>query len=115
MTDFAQFYIQQPEPNRSCLMAMRDLLFQFDSELSETRKYGMPCFQKNGKAFCYLWIDKKTTHPYFLLVHSDKFNHTMLIKGSRKKMKILPLNPAQDIPTKEVHKILALAMTHHPK
>jgi hypothetical protein len=47
---------------------MRDILLRTDVEVEETMKYGAPCFCFRGKAFCYLWMDKKTCEPYFLMV-----------------------------------------------
>lgn len=44
-----QFYQKQEEPNKSCLLALRTVLLQHNTQMSETVKYGMPCFCYNGK------------------------------------------------------------------
>lgn len=85
---------------------MRDILMKFDSEITETTKYGMPCFCFKGKMFCYLWQDKKSNEPYFLMVDGNKLNHPELKSGDRKRMKIFSVNPNIDLPIKTIHSIL---------
>ena len=92
-----QFYLSKTEPNRSCLLALRDIILNTHDQLSETRKYGMPCFVYGKKHFCYLWIDKKTNHPYILMVEGHQLNHPALEAGKRARMKILRIDPNQDI------------------
>lgn len=53
------YYLAQAEPNKSCLLTLRDIVLEQDACVSELLKYGMPCFTYKKKAFCYLWIDKK--------------------------------------------------------
>jgi hypothetical protein len=65
------FYLNQEEPNKSCLLALRTIILDQDKQITETRKYGMPCFCYKGKMFCYLWTDKKTDEPYILMVEGN--------------------------------------------
>ena len=81
----------------------------FDAEITETTKYGMPCFCYKGKMFCYLWQDKKTNQPYFLLVEGNRLVHPALESGDRKRMKIYRVNPERDIEITIVHDILTEA------
>jgi len=101
-----KFYLNHPEPNKSCFLAMRDIIMSFDSEITETTKYGMPCFCYRGKMFCYLWQEKKTNEPYFLLVEGNKLTHPALESGDRKRMKIFRVNPEKDIEISVIHEIL---------
>ena len=64
----ADFFLNQKEPQKSCLIALRDIILAFDPEISAGTKYGMPCFLFKNKALVYLWIDKKTSEPYILFV-----------------------------------------------
>lgn len=105
------FYFNQSEPNKSCFLAMRDILLAFNSEITETTKYGMPCFCYRGKMFCYLWTDKKSNDPYFLLVEGNKIQHPQLEAGTRKRMKILSVNPNKDLPIKIIHEVLEEALS----
>ena len=104
------FYFDKEEPNKSCLLALRDIILQHHSEFSETVKYGMPCFTFQGKAICYLWTDKKTHEPYILFVDGNKIEHPDLESGERSRMKILRINPIIDIPINTVHTIMQLAL-----
>ncbi len=38
------FYLGLEEPQKSTLLALRGIIFAFDDNISETQKYGMPCF-----------------------------------------------------------------------
>lgn len=101
-----KFYFNQAEPNRSCFLAMRDILLTINHDISETTKYGMPCFCFKGKQFCYLWMDKKSNDPYFLLVDGNKLNHPELQSDDRKRMKIFSVDPNEDLPLKTIYNIL---------
>lgn len=108
--DHASFYLDKAEPNKSCLLTLRDIILQQDSHIVESRKYGMPCFCYKGKAFCYLWIDKKTNEPYILMVEGAHLHHPALESGDRKRMKILKVNPNIDLPLATIKDILNHAL-----
>ncbi|WP_200976993.1 DUF1801 domain-containing protein [Echinicola sp. 20G] len=105
-----QFYAHQEEPNRSCLLALRKVILCQDSEVSETKKYGMPCFCYKKKMFCYLWTDKKTNEPYLLMVEGKHLEHPKLETGSRSRMKIFRVNPTEDLPLEDIIEILGQAL-----
>lgn len=110
MEDTTNFYLRQEEPNRSCFLAMREIVRKSDSEVEETIKYGSPCFVYRGRAFCYLWKDKKTNEPYFLLVEGKLLCHPMLEAGDRKRMKILRVSPTEDLPIEAINAVLEEAL-----
>ncbi|UXX79105.1 DUF1801 domain-containing protein [Reichenbachiella carrageenanivorans] len=105
----SSFFLDGNEPIKSCLLALREILLQFDSKISETKKYGMPCYQYQGKAFCYLWTDKKSGHPYILVVEGRQIDHPALEQGTRARMKILPIDPQADIPIHTIQEVLSLS------
>lgn len=92
---------------------MQSILLNFDKEITETIKYGMPCFCYKGKAFCYLWKDKKTNSPYFLLVDGNKMKHPQLESGDRKRMKVFNVNPNEDLPLEIIHEILSESLSFY--
>lgn len=108
-----KYYLNLDEPNKSCLLALRDIILQYNELITETKKYNMPCFIYKKKAFCYLWTDKKTNEPYILFVDGNKLNHPELEVGNRSRMKILKINPIQDIPIETVKSILKGAISLH--
>ena len=105
-----EFYISKTEPNRSCFLALRDLILCQDTLISETRKYGMPCFCFKDKAFCYLWKDKKTDEPYILFIEGNQLEHAQLETGGRKRMKIFRVNPNKDLPKQMIELLLQKAL-----
>ncbi len=104
------FYLELEDPNKSCLLTLRDMILQQDEVITETKKYGMPCFCYKNKMFCYLWIDKKTSEPYILFVEGKHIEHPKLESGGRVRMKILRVNPKEDIPVKLIEFLLKKAL-----
>lgn len=104
------FYLEQPEPNKSCFLALRDIILRMDEQVVATVKYGMPCFTYKGKAFCYLWKDKKTNEPYVLMVEGKLLDHPMLHIGDRARMKILLVDPTKDLPIDTIKQVLNMAL-----
>ena len=100
------FYLSKTEPNKSCLLALRSIILRQSSDITETVKYGMPCFCYKKKMFCYLWTDKKTAEPYILMVEGMLLSHPKLEAGSRARMKILSINPNQDLDIDSIIEVL---------
>jgi Domain of unknown function (DU1801) len=105
-----QFFLQQDEPIKSCLLALREFMLHFNKSITEEWKYGMPFYYYNGKMFCYLWIHKKHKQPYIGIVEGKKINHPDLLLEKRARMKILLIHPEKDIPIKTVRNILNEAL-----
>lgn len=104
------FYLHNQEPNKSCFLALRSIILAQDTHITETQKYGMPCFCYKQKMFCYLWTDKKTTEPYILLVEGKLLNHPLLETGDRARMKIFRVDPNSDLPICTIQEILQEAL-----
>lgn len=111
MSDLDTFYMQLPEPQKSCMEALRRIVLKHHSNISETIKYSMPCFCFQKKPLCYLWIDKTTAEPYLLFVDGIKMDHPLLEQQARKKMKIFRLNPHLDLPIDELQSLLDMALS----
>jgi hypothetical protein len=109
------YYLKKEEPNKSCLLALRNIILDQDTNVTETQKYGMPCFCYKKKVFCYLWTDKKTDEPYLLMVEGKHLDHPKLEKGDRSRMKIFRVNPNKDLPIKIIETILKNALDLYRK
>ena len=48
------FYLQQEEPIKGCLLALKEIILSQDEDISNEWKYGMPFFCYKKKMFCYL-------------------------------------------------------------
>ena len=110
LKDSDQFYLAQAEPVKSCLLALRELILGLDDNLADAWKYRMPFFCFQQKMFCYLWTDKKTHEPYIGIVEGNKIDHPLLEQGNRARMKILRVNPNEDLPVDEIRAILKEAL-----
>lgn len=104
------YYLNQQEPNKSCLLALRKIILEQDEAVTETRKYGMPCFCYRKIMFCYLWTDKKTEEPYILFVEGKHLDHPELEQGNRSRMKIFRVDPDKDLPLGTISSLLNSAL-----
>ena len=110
MKDLDAYYTQQIEPIRGCLLTLRDIILSQDREVSETRKWNMPCFCYKEKMFCFLWIDKKSNLPYILFVEGKHLNEPLLKTQKRSRMKALYLDPCKDIPLELIAHLLTVSL-----
>ena len=104
------FYENQPEPLKSIFLSLRGIIGMQDQEISETIKYGIPCFLYRKKIMCYIWRDKKTQEPYILWNNGLMLDHPDLELGGRKRMKILRINPHADLPVETIQAVLETAI-----
>ncbi|GGF23658.1 DUF1801 domain-containing protein [Flavobacterium limi] len=109
------YYLNKAEPNKSCLLALRSIILKQDTNITETKKWGMPCFCYKKKMFCYLWTDKKIDKPYLLMVEGKYLDHPQLEEGDRTRMKIFRVNPNEDLPIKAIINILQKALDLYKK
>lgn len=110
MDEIQTFYLNQEEPVRAYLLAMRLFILAFDREINEAWKYGMPFFTFRKKMFCYLWIHKKTGWPYIGFVEGKYLHHPQLLSENRSRMKTMLLDPEKDIPVSTLHSLLRDAL-----
>ncbi len=101
-----QFYEQQQEPVKSCLLALKKIILEQDKNISAEWKYAMPFFCYKGKMFCYVWVHKKLKQPYLGIVEGKYFDEPFLIREKRSRMKIMLLNPEKDLPIEMIKIII---------
>jgi len=104
------YFLQQPEPTKSCLQFLRRHILALDANLTEEWKYGMPMYCYKGKMFCYLWTHKKYLQPYIGIVEGNRLNHPDLLQEKRARMKILLIDATQDIRVEKIDGILREAL-----
>ena len=110
LRDIDNFFLQNDEPAKSCLLFMREFILGYDENITEAWKYRMPFYCYKGKMFCYLWISKKTHQPYLGIVEGRKIDHPLLIIEKRSMMKIMLLDAEKDIPVENIDAILKMAI-----
>ena len=104
------FYANQDEPIKGALLALRATILQQDKDITNTWKYGMPFFCFKGKMFCYLWVHKKYRQPYLGLVEGNRFDEPFLLQEKRSRMKIMLVDPNQDLPMQTIEDLLQQAL-----
>jgi len=104
------YFEEKDEPMKSCLQYLR-LLLVACTDITEHWKYGMPFYYHKGKMFAYLWIHKKNHQPYIGFVDGNQMEHEDLLQEKRARMKILLINPADDLPEKKIKLILGMALS----
>jgi len=109
-TPLDNFYLQQPEPTKSCLLALRGIILKQDINITAAWKYGMPFFCYSGKMFCYLWVHKQLRQPYIGIVEGRHLDHPSLIIEKRSRMKIMLFNAEEDLPVDIIETILVQAI-----
>ncbi len=104
------FFMQQEEPEKSCLLFLRSFILQYDKNITEVWRYKMPFYFFHEKRFCYLWSEKKSRLPYLGLVDGKKIDHPALKMENRTRMKIMLIDPSKDVPVKTLKTILKAAI-----
>ncbi|MEL6972440.1 MAG: DUF1801 domain-containing protein [Bacteroidota bacterium] len=108
--ELTHFYLDQEEPLKSALLALRDIILAIDPGIQSTWKYSSPFFVYQGKNLCYLWYNKQTQHPYIGIIDGHRIEHPILQRGDRKQIKILSVNPEEDFPIDAIQEVLMEAM-----
>ena len=106
MKKLDDFYLQQVEPFKSCLLALREIILSKDKDITASWKYSMPFFCYKGKMICYLWIHKKLGQPYIGIVEGKRLTHSYLIVEKRSRMKIMLFDPKKDLPLQKLNSVL---------
>jgi hypothetical protein len=107
------YFINQEEPEKSCLLFLRDYILGYDQAITEAWKYKMPFYLYNDKMFSYLWKHKHTNYPYIGIVQGRHIDHPLLLQEKRAKMKILLIDPVKDIPISTINEILKKAIVYY--
>lgn len=110
MKEIDNYYLQQSEPVKGCLLALRKIVLEQCPVLTEAWKYRMPFFCYHRKMFCYLWVQKGTGLPYLGIVEGRKILHPDLIIEKRSRMKIILFDPGKDLPKKKIQTILRMTL-----
>lgn len=90
------YYDSKKEPIKSCLLALRNIILKQDPLITETQKWGMPCFCYKNRICCYLSIDFKKDMAYIMMVEGRHLDIPVLESGKRSKMKVFYIDPNKD-------------------
>jgi len=105
-----EYYEKQPEPHQSCLLTLREIILGYNPQIRETWKYQTPFFLFDGKMLCYLSVDRRIRLPYVGMVEGRYLDHPALESGGRKRIKVLSVNPTEDLPIDTLEEVLEQAI-----
>ena len=100
------YFLQLSEPNKSCMLAVRDHILAYDTDITEAWKYQVPFFYYQKKMLCYLNILRHSGQPYPGAVQGKHINHPQLLQEDRARVKYLPLDPNGKLPLAVVDLVL---------
>jgi hypothetical protein len=110
MKNLETYYNKLPEPNKSCMLALKNIIMQQHELITHELKYGLPCFLFKGKMFAFLWIHKKLKHPYILFVEGLYFNEPYMEQEKRDRMKHFQVWADKDLPIDEIKYLIQKAI-----
>lgn len=111
MNPIENFFLNLEEPNRGCLLFLKEFILNLDENIHLGWAYGTPFFYYKKKSFCYFWFNKKTKQPYLSLAKGNLISHPELKSEGRKRFKVLYLYPNEDLPIKTIEEILREAIS----
>lgn len=115
LRDIDAYFLNKEEPVKGCMQALRHYILNANEHISEAWKYKVPMYGYKGKMFCHLWTDKKTGEPYICFSEGRNMQHPMLVTGDRKRMKILPIDPSNDLPKELLDELFEMAFNFYDK
>ena len=109
MKELDLFYLQQENPLKDRFLSLRAHILNYNKGITEAWKFRMPFFCYQGQSFCYFRV-KKDSMPYIGFTEGKRMVHPALISEDRARIKILKIDPAEDIPGKVLDEILKEAI-----
>lgn len=105
-----EYFAKQDEPKKSVFLFLRQHFLRIPN-MEERYSYSLPFYYYKKRPFCYLYYDKKTDIPYIGFNRANLIDHPLLDQGNRKKMKVLHINPNEDIPIESINEIIDLLIS----
>ncbi len=110
MKELDLFYLEKEEPQKSCFLSLREHILNYDKNITTAWKFRMPFFCYKEQMFCYFRVNKKDGMPYIGFTEGKRIDHPGLISGDRARIKILLVDPAQDMPLDTLNAVLKTAI-----
>lgn len=99
-----------PEPERSCLLYLRQVILQHSSHITEAWKFNTPFYYYKGRWLCFISYHPVTKVIYISIVNGGKITHPKLVSEGRKKMKIIYVDAQKDMDIKSISEILTVSL-----
>lgn len=112
MNPIEEYFFRIPEPEQTMLLFLRKKILSSDDLISETFSFQLPFLKYKKKMLCFFYYSKKHQKHYLSFYHGDRLNHPLLLSESRKKFKILLLDPEEDLPLELIFELLEEVKSH---
>jgi hypothetical protein len=110
ITEIEKFYLEKEEPLKSCFLILKEHILKHNKNITEAWKFRMPFFCYKGQMFCYFRVNRKDGMPYVGFTEGKRIDHPGLISGDRARIKILLINPTEDLPLDTLSSVLNAAI-----
>jgi len=102
--ELENYYLKQPEPIQSCLLALKTIVLNTSPAITHERKFQIPFFCYKGKKLCFLWVNKKRLLMGFV---KDSSVLPKPETGRRKnEFETMVIDPDKDIPVRLIAALL---------
>ena len=108
------FFLSLEEPIQGTLLFLYDYILNKHPNLKPDWKYSLPFICFNKKMFCYFWFNNKNkTQSYIAFAEGYRMKHPSLQQEGRKRMKILRINPKEDVPLETINEVVQEALSFY--
>jgi hypothetical protein len=102
--ELENYYLKQPEPIQSCLLALKSIVLNFSPDITHERKFQIPFFCYKGKKLAFLWVNRKRLIMGFV---KDRALLPKPATGRRKdEFETIIVDPNEDLPIRQITTLL---------
>jgi hypothetical protein len=109
VTDLENYYLKQPEPTQSCLLALKGIIMKTDAAITHHRKFQIPFFYYKEWKLCFLWVKQKKLYLGFV---EDRRIFPPSPDRKTNNITMMLIKPAEDLPIDSImenlHHLIAL-------
>jgi hypothetical protein len=102
--ELENYYLKQPEPIQSCLLALKSIILSVNKEVSQRRTYQIPFFYYKEKKLAFLWVDRKRL-LFGIVTDKSLLTFPEGVRG-RNKYETMEIDPNEDIPMEDIVEML---------
>lgn len=102
-------FFSSTEPQRSCLLFLRDFILGYSNNVSEKWSNNTPFYYLKKKSLCFISYDPKTKIIYISFTKGFLITHKALVSEGRKKARIIYVDPEKDIDLKTLKQVFDMA------
>jgi hypothetical protein len=98
--ELENYYLKQPEPIQSCLLALKSIILSVDKEISHRRLYQIPVFYYKERRLAFLWVNRKRL-LFGIITDKRILKFPEGVRG-KDQYESMEIDPASDIPIDKI-------------